>query len=219
MAHYGYVRVSTKKQAEGPEAQRQAIRAWAEREGVLIAGWFEEQVSGGASLDNRPAIVAAQVACTRGDVLVAARRDRLGRDVFKVALLKQIFDRAGVEIRTLDGPYKPDTPEGILHCGIIDLFAEYERAVIRLRTKAAMEVKKRRGDKMGTAPFGWRKEPGIMDRHLPDTKEQAALERMRELKNDGLTYEKIAERLGIEGFEPRGKRWHRTTVCRALRRT
>lgn len=36
----GYLRVSTEDQRLGPEAQRDAIAAWAERAGIAVAAWF-----------------------------------------------------------------------------------------------------------------------------------------------------------------------------------
>src|SRR5260370_30004876 len=54
-----YVRVSTEEQNLGPEAQRAAIGAWAERHGVRIAATFEDRLSGGTAPEDRPGLVAA----------------------------------------------------------------------------------------------------------------------------------------------------------------
>ena len=43
--------------------------------------------------------------------------------------------------------------------GIIDVFAEYERDVIKARTKAALQAMKREGKRVGHIPFGYRLAP------------------------------------------------------------
>ncbi len=39
---------------------------------------------------------------------------------------------------------------------IIDCFAEYERATIGARTRAALQAKKARAERAGELPYGWR---------------------------------------------------------------
>src|SRR5260370_166140 len=53
-----YLRVSTtlEQQNLGISAQRIAIESWARREGVEVCAWYEEEVSGGASLERRPGL-------------------------------------------------------------------------------------------------------------------------------------------------------------------
>ncbi len=87
----GYVRVSTQQQGRsglGIEAQREAIGAFAEREGFKVAKWFREVETGkGAdALERRPQLKAALQAArkVRGPVLVA-KLDRLSRDVHFVS--------------------------------------------------------------------------------------------------------------------------------------
>ena len=80
-----YSRVSTTEQADsgaGLAAQVAAVEAYAHRAGITITGRFEDAgLSGAAGIENRPALAAAIGALRRGDVLLIAKRDRLGRDV------------------------------------------------------------------------------------------------------------------------------------------
>ena len=103
--------------------------------------------------------------------------------------------------------------------GIVDLFAAYERALIRMRTKAALSVKRRRGEWTGSTPFGHRVDisDGVK-RLTPDSGEQQALGLIRGFVLDGLTPTQIARRLEEEGVPCRGSRWHKTTVTRILAR-
>ena len=100
--------------------------------------------------------------------------------------------------------------------GLLDLFAAYERAVIRARTRAALAVKRSRGERVsGRAPLGYRFEGG---RLAPDPAEGAVLTRVQALRARGLSLARVAAILNAEGVDCRGGRWHVTTLARALRR-
>ena len=88
-----YLRCSTHRQDLSPDAQRGAIQKWAKCEGVTVVGWHEDKgVSGGAELEDRPALVAAleAVKAEAAGLLVVAKRDRLARDVLTAALVERL---------------------------------------------------------------------------------------------------------------------------------
>lgn len=213
-----YLRVSTEEQQLGPDAQRDTIRRWAADRGVEVLDWHEDRASGAAALDARPGLVAAlgSLRRLRAAILVAARRDRLGRDVVLVAQVEQLAARAGARVETADGVGAGDGPEAALFRRIFDGFAEYERALIRLRTRAGLAVLRRRGDRYsGAPPFGLRHEGG---RVVACPEEQAVVERILALRQAGRTVRDIVRRLQAEGVPARGGRWHATTVARVLAR-
>jgi DNA invertase Pin-like site-specific DNA recombinase len=98
------------------------------------------------------------------------------------------------------------------------VFAELERAMIRERTRSAMSVKRKRGERIsGHAPFGW--DFGAGDHLVENAHEQKIIGRMRRLRAEGLSYRGIAVRLDGEGILPkRGRRWIHTTVKSILTR-
>src|SRR5262245_3225867 len=102
-----YVRVSTPDQAEsglGLEAQDAAIQAAAARLGVTVGRTFEDAgVSGGLPLEQRPGLLATLDAVRAGDVLLVARRDRLGRDVLNVAMIERLVERRGARVCSAAG--------------------------------------------------------------------------------------------------------------------
>jgi hypothetical protein len=53
-------------------------------------------------------------------------------------------EELGCEVRSPDGSSDASGPEGGMMRGIVDVFAQYEREVIRARTRAALAVKKTR---------------------------------------------------------------------------
>jgi site-specific DNA recombinase len=210
-----YLRVSTDEQRL--DQQRDAIERWAASAGVRIAAWCQDVgVSGASPLDERPALLEALRALREhgAGALVTAKRDRLARDVSTAAAIERLADEAGARVVTADGLDSSASPEGQLVRTLMDAMAQYERALIRARTKAALQAKKRRGERVGSVPYGWSSDGGHL---VPEPAEQAALTRMRDLASAGLIQREIADALMTEGFKPRGSRWHVTTVARALR--
>ena len=214
-----YLRVSTEDQNLGPEAQRATITAWAARQGVRVAAWFTDQgVSGGKPVEDRPALLAALEAVrTHGaGLLVAGKRDRIARDVVVAATVERLTQDAGARVVTADGVSADDTPEGMLMRTLMDAFASYERALIRSRTRAALAVKRARGERLGgDVPIGYRAEGG---RLVADVQEQAVLGRVRDMRGRGLSIARVAAVLNAEGLTIRGGRIHPTTLARVLRR-
>ena len=213
----GYLRVSTEDQHLGPEAQREAIERWCRANGgELVAVCTDLGVSGAAPMDQRPGLAEALALMTdRGaKVLLVAKRDRLARDIVVAALIERLVERGGGHIMAADGAGNGDGPEFQLMRGIMDVFAQYERALIRSRTKAAMAVKKTRGERIGSVPYGYRlAADGI---HLePDDDEQGVTALVRRLSAGGVSLRKIAAHLDAQGHPSRGgKGWHPETIRR-----
>lgn len=205
-----YLRVSTDEQTLGMDAQKQAIMSWAERQGVTVARWCEDLgVSGGAELEKRPGLVEALAAVRelRAGLLVAHKADRIARDVYVSATVRRSLKRAGAVLGLVEG-ISGDDPFAVMAQTVMDAAAELERALIKARTKAALGVKKSRGEKTGGAvPYGFQLMPdGI---HLePDPAEHPVLVRILELRRSGLGGRRIAAVLTAEGHKPRGAAWN-----------
>src|SRR5437764_9809588 len=78
-----------------------------------------------------------------------------------------------------------DDPAALLMRRLIDSFAEYERALIAARTRAALAAKRRRGERVsGIVPFGYRLgEDGRT--LLPAVEEQRTVALIRSLRASG----------------------------------
>jgi site-specific DNA recombinase len=219
----GLLRVSTEDQRLGPEAQRAAIESWAAHEHVKIVAWQQEHVSGGAELGERPGLQAA-VASLRAHnagVLVVAKRDRMARDVRKaqeIAGEDGIVQAAGAVVRSADGLSDAKGPEGVLTMGMVDVVAAYERELIRARTRAAMDVMRRRGEAIGPPPYGYK--VGRDGKTLvPHQGEQATIARVVGLYDAGATERGVVGILAGEGALSRaGTPLSQTQVHRILAR-
>ena len=204
----GYLRASTEDQRLGPEAQRDAIATWAERAGITVAAWFTDAgVSGGADVADRPALVAALQALRdqRAGVLAVAKRDRLARDVVIAGLVDRAVAEAGARVVSADGCGNGEGAADAFMRTILDGAAQYERALIRQRTRAALAAKRARGERAGAVPFGYRiGEDGA--RLLPQPDELQVIARVRELRAAGRSLRAIVADLAGAGIVGRTRR-------------
>jgi DNA invertase Pin-like site-specific DNA recombinase len=221
----GYVRVSTDEQHLSPVAQRDALEAWARARGVHLVAVHEDiGVSGGADLEDCPGLLAAvaDVEQRGAGVLLVAKRDRLARDVIKAALVERLVGRAGALVASADGVAEGNDPAAQLMRTMIDAFAQYERAMIRSRVKAALAVKRARGERIGAVPYGFREVEG--GRLEPEPREQEAIRLARQLRGlhvrgKPLSLRQVAAGLAAEGFRPRGGgEWMPSTLARMVAR-
>ena len=206
-----YLRVSTDRQELGPAAQRAAIATWARSNGVeIMAEFVDRGVSGAADLDDRPGLLAAIAALTAhgAGVMIVAKRDRLARDVVLGGLIERLVQRAGARVRSADGVSDATGAEGQLLSGVVDLFAQFERALIRSRTTAALQAKKAKGERVGGVPWGKRlSRDGV--RLLDHPAEMAVIAVARRLHQRGKSLREIAAVLDQRGVCARsgGKLW------------
>lgn len=213
----GYIRVSTDEQSLSVEAQHQALTRWCQtHEALLLAVYEDVGVSGSTPLEKRPGLLSALNALARDRVLLVVRRDRLARDTLTVAMAERIAQNAGASIVTVGGEGNGDGPEAQLMRTILDAFAQYEKTLIVLRTKAGLARKREKGERLGMVPYGNRlAADGV---HLLDhPTEQAVIATVRALRASGLSYRAIAAELNRRGLTNRvGGRFRHTQVVRIL---
>lgn len=217
-----YTRVSTSDQADsgaGLAAQSTAIEAFAKRSGMTITGHHQDAgISGAAGIEDRPGLMAAVAQLRRGDVLLIAKRDRLGRDQMAVLMIERAVAKRGASIMSADGIGNADDPGSVFMKQVVDAAAVYERGLIRARTKAAMAAKRVAGHRIGEVPFGYT----LTDdgRLVEDAAEQLVLERIKECRASGMSLRAIAAILMKAGISTKKGRstWYAETVKSILDR-
>jgi len=228
-----YSRVSTDEQAEsglGLEAQIAACRALATRMEWDVALVLEDAMSGGWPLEKRTVLLDALTALAKGDVLLVAKRDRLCRgDMMTTAMIEAAVQRAGARVVSAAGEgTESDDPASVLMRRIIDAFGEYERLIIKARTKAALKALKARGNRAGQVPFGSRIDPAAPDRSkksgapcrlVPHPDEARALALIHHLAAAGWSRRRIARELDHREVPTKsGRPWKHSTVHDILKR-
>lgn len=136
---YGYARVSTNDQTT--DLQRNALeRAGCDR--ILT------DVASGARV-HRPELDHMLDLLREGDTVVVWKLDRLGRSMRNLVDLMATFDERGVRFRSLTESMDTSTPGGALVFNIFGSLAQFERDLIRERTRAGLEAARARGRKGG----------------------------------------------------------------------
>jgi len=131
----GYGRVST--QDQNAELQKDALQA------AGCDRLFIEKVSSGKK--DRPQLAAALDYVREGDTLVVWRLDRLARSLHQLIETVEDLEKRGIALKSITEAIDTGTPGGRLVFHIFGSIAEFERAIIRERTKAGLVAAKARG--------------------------------------------------------------------------
>ncbi|GAB3282858.1 recombinase family protein [Larkinella harenae] len=205
-----YYRVSTDRQGKsglGLEAQQEAVRLFAEREGFQITAHFTEIESG--KKNNRPQLMVALAKCRKEKAtLIIAKLDRLGRNVAFISNLME----SRVDFKAVDNPYANK-----LMVHLLAAFAEHEREQISIRTKDALQAAKRRGVKLGkNGSVLGEKNSSDSDRFAEELRPT-----IEEIRRQGITtIRAIRDELNRRQVPTLryGTAWHHTTVHALLKR-
>ena len=138
----GYARVSTNEQDAA--AQVQALKS----AGCEII--FREKASGGRW--ERPELHRLLGQIRKGDVVVVWKLDRLARSLKDVLLIMERIQKAKGGFRSLTEAIDMTTPAGRMMMQMVGAFAEFEREVLRERTKAGLKAARRDGRVGGRRP-------------------------------------------------------------------
>jgi DNA invertase Pin-like site-specific DNA recombinase len=173
-----YARVSTQDQQTLP-MQNRAMREYAVRRGWTITLQVKEVGSGTAQRQSRAELMEA-ARRREIDVVVVWRLDRWGRSVADLLATLQELEHHGVGFVSLTEALDLTTPAGRAMAGLLAVFAEFERDVLRERVRAGLADARQSGKRLGR----------------PIT---AALhaDQVRKLRGSGLSKSEIARRLNI----------------------
>jgi DNA invertase Pin-like site-specific DNA recombinase len=220
MKYVIYLRVSTDQQVSsglGLEAQRQICLKLVPNDSQVLE-FCDEGYSGALEMEKRPALLSALNILDKGDVLLIAKRDRIGRDPIVNAMIERAVERKKARLVTASGDVRDDNdPSSILMRRMVDAFSEYERLIIGARTKVALAILKRDNKRTGYIPYGYRL---CMDNvHLEkDDLEQKVLLYIATMRKDELSFRKIAKKLNSEGLYNRtGKPWNHVSITRVMK--
>lgn len=148
-----YLRVSTAEQ-ETDSQEHQVL------EYCRVRGWqppviFRDAASGASS--SRPGLeqMLAQVRAGGVHQVVTYKLDRLGRSLTHLAIIVGELQMRNVAlICTSQGiATSKQNPVGQLQLGVLMAVAEFERALIKERTLAGLEVARKRGKRLGRPPL------------------------------------------------------------------
>jgi DNA invertase Pin-like site-specific DNA recombinase len=161
-----YARVSTGGQST--ENQILELRAVAERMGWHVAAEFVDHgVSGAKGRRDRPQFDALLKGVARRDfdIVAAWSVDRLGRSLVDLIGFLQELNAVGVDLYLHQQGVNTTTPAGKALFGMLGVFAEFEREMIRERVNAGLARARERGTRSGL-PIGRPKVSGGVESRI-----------------------------------------------------
>jgi putative DNA-invertase from lambdoid prophage Rac len=205
MAVYGYVRVSTDRQADEGESlgtQQRVIDGYAMMNGLTLDSIFVERgVSGSKPLGERPEGARLLAGLKSGDVLITPKLDRMFRSALDaLEVLGRLKDR-GISLHMIDlGGDVTGNGVSKLVFTILSAVAEAERDRIRERIRdVKADQRKRQRYLGGIVPFGWRiGEDGTLVEVL---EQQRAIQRIVELRRKGVSLRAISASIAADGVK------------------
>ena len=111
---------------------------------------FEEVASGGRW--DRPELHRLLDTIRQDDVLVVWKLDRLSRSLRDLLTIMEQLARADAGFQSLTEAIDTTTPAGRMLMQMVGAFAEFERAMIRERTRAGLETARSQGRIGGRRP-------------------------------------------------------------------
>ncbi|MEV8602604.1 recombinase family protein [Streptomyces griseoviridis] len=134
----GYARVSTDDQEA--QLQHDALTA------AGCARIFEDKASGKNT--NRPELTAALDYARPGDTLCVWKLDRFARSLIDLVTMVDALRERGIGFKVLTGALAnidPGTADGRLMLQVVGAMAEFERSLIKERTRAGLDAAKAQG--------------------------------------------------------------------------
>jgi len=196
--YIAYYRVSTKEQGKsglGLEAQKLSVENFVSDKGIILQEFVEiESGKKNARLQLANALEAAK---KQEAILIVAKLDRLSRNASFLMALKD----SKLKFVCVDNPNLTT-----FTLGIYATIAQDEAEKISLRTKEALQIKKKQGFKLGTPE---NLTDLSRDKSKASKKENAlvlnknAFECASDLRKQGLSYHKIAQKLSNYGIKTR----------------
>lgn len=172
-----YGRVSTPDQ--DPTAQLEQLRTYCRARGWEVHEYVDHGVSG--AQERRPGLDTLLHAARRRkvDVVVCTKLDRLARSLAQLVALGGEFKALGIDLIVLDQSIDTTTSAGRAMFGMLAVFAEFERDLIRERVSAGVRRARAAGKRIGRP------------------RAQVSGEEVLALRDAGLSYRAIGRRLRI----------------------
>jgi DNA invertase Pin-like site-specific DNA recombinase len=173
-----YARVSTQDQ-QTLAMQNRTMREYAARRGWTVVLQVREVNSGVIHREAREKLLNA-ARRREIDIVLVWRLDRWGRSVTDLLATLQELEHLGVGFVSLTEALDLTTPAGRAMAGLLAIFAEFEREILRERTRAGLAHARQNGKRLGR--------PATAALHARE---------VRKLYHAGLSKSEIARRLQI----------------------
>jgi DNA invertase Pin-like site-specific DNA recombinase len=199
-----YARVSTVNGHQDPEVQLDQLRQYCKQHGLKSAGEYVDKGVSGAKA-SRPQLDRLMADAKRDcfDAVLVWKLDRFGRSLKHLVGALDELQAAGVAFISQCDNFDLSTPAGRFMFQMLGAVAEFERGMITERVHAGLLLARKQGQKFG--PASWKHAPrkklgrpqGKKDDKPRNRANPVDLTQVYKLKSEGLSYRKIAARLGV----------------------
>lgn len=204
-----YIRVSTLEQAqEGYSigAQKERLIAFCKAHDWTIADIYVDGGYTGSNLD-RPGMRKLISEINKMDIVLVYKLDRLSRSQKDTLyLIEEVFLANNVDFVSMNESFDTSTPFGRAMIGILSVFAQLEREQIKERTQMGRIARAKQGlyHGGGRPPIGYDYNDGKL---VPNEYEAIQIKKIFEWYVNGMSANKILDRLLSEGYTNKYKCW------------
>ncbi len=187
---FGYSRIS-KGDDQNPKLQLDAL------ENEKVAKVFEETASGGRW--DRPKLHKMLDQLRPGDIIVVWKLDRLSRSLKDLLVIMERIENAGAGFKSITESIDTTTPAGRMMMQMVGSFAEFEREMIRERTKAGLNAARKEGRIGGRRPkLSKDQQLDIVDNVLSERKSGAQMAKLYNVSEATISRIVAKKRLSVE---------------------
>lgn len=171
------------------------------------------------AIEKRLALSEMLAQIRKGDIVIIFKLDRIARDIVEMVTIYRLIEMKGAKVHSLS---EPEISGWML--GIFGALAQKEREDISLRIKAALKVRKERGERVSGLPYGYKvkdslfRTPKNKGTPLPlvqNPKEIRILREVERLVASGTSWRCMAVLLNELGYRTRrGTPWSHDVLYR-----
>ena len=221
-----YVRVSTEMQVDGfsLDAQRNVLKRFAEREGLIVKKTYEDAGKSGKSIEGRPAFSQMLQDISDGleiDYILVYKLSRFGRNAADILNSIEYIQSYDINLIATEEGIDSSQTSGKLLISVLSAVSEIERENILEQTMNGRKEKARQGKwNGGSAPYGYRLEDGKL---IIDEEEAAVIKQIFDYYANKLKgTSEIASLLNVNGIDKKNRvnasltMWSAGTILRIL---
>ena len=215
MSIYGYIRLNNHRRNPKNfdlKEQENIIRNWSEKHGYEIKKIFREIETTSSSLElPKLKKIISLIKFGEVDVFIVARLDRLTRRIRLYQKIIKLFKENNIRFISIKEDLDSNTRSGKKVLETINILALWDAKSIPDRTHEMIERKRKIGESVGHAPFGYTYQKKRLTPLIKELNIATIIREKREEEN--LSYHKIAKYLNSQRLRAkRGGKWYAETI-------
>ena len=196
---YIYCRCSAEENFEkgsSIETQITKCQSYATMKDLIVDEVITEQISGTTRFQKRPQGFAILNKLKKGDHIICSALDRFSRNTLDLLNLVEQFKRQKVQLHFIDvgGEVTGSDAIGSVFLKLLSVFSEFYAKQLSEKQKATKDRMKSQGKYLGgKKPFGYDIDEN--NNLVICEKEQQVINQMKDLRDNGLSYQKVADEI------------------------